>query len=157
MAKTLNLGLKGVLALSAVLLLAGGLTVYAAFDLTGTGQVVVTPPTITAKFVSGHIGNQACQVTNSGSGLSCPSVSVQAGNTTTLVFSIQNTGTQKINMGITVTPDNSTVLLINQDVGSPSILAPGSMGTYTYTLYCENVGDAGFAISVTPLALPVQA
>jgi archaellum component FlaG (FlaF/FlaG flagellin family) len=138
------------------MLLAGGLTAYGAFSLTGTGQVTVTPPVISAVFVSGQDGTRACQVANSGNSLSCPDVSVQVGNSTTLIFAIKNTGTQTIDLDIQVTPANSSVLDVSAVQSSPTILATGVTGYYTYVLYCLNTGNSGFTISATPQPLPPQ-
>jgi hypothetical protein len=143
-------------ALAAMLLGFGGLVAFGAFNLTGTGQVNVTAPLVSAAFVSGQVAGKTCTVSGSGNSLSCPSISLPAGNETTLTFSIKNTGSQKVNLDIQVVPVNATVLNITPGAGSGTVLAPDSIGTYAYTIYCLNVGNAAFTISVTPAPLPPQ-
>jgi hypothetical protein len=149
-------GIRFVLAVSAIMLLTGGIAAYASFDLVGTGQVSVTPPIVLAVFVSGQIGQQACSVSGGGASLSCPAVLVQQGGTETLTFSIKNTGTAEVALNILVIPDNSSVLSATPVSGSPTTLAVGNTGTYVYALLGLSSGNSGFTISVTPASLPPQ-
>jgi|GEM_PF-7076724 hypothetical protein len=159
MRRTVQIGLVLAIGLIAI----GSVAAVQEVILTATGTATVHNPTISAVFVSGNIGTPysfggapsqapavSCTVTNSGEGLSCPSVSMQTGDYAVFSTVVRNTGTALVNITLTITPANSAVLHI-VPVSAPNWIAAGDNQTYSFTLTAVSAGSSQFTVTVSAI------
>ncbi len=157
----LTLGIITLLALTSF----GVVYAVVGFTLTASSNITVSPPTVSANFISGSISNEAtpglgyvlphgfqgegCTVGSAGQALSCPSFSIQEGDYVVFTAVVQNTGTITAGITVTATPANSGVTSIVSDPSNPTFLTPGENGTYIFTITALQVGNSGFTVTLS--------
>ncbi len=137
--------------------LAGTAWAFASLNLTITVPVTATSVSTSSTSNAGQlssaviqaatIGGKACVISSDSQSAACPGTTIGVGSSESIVVTVRN-GAVSISFSIVAMSSNTNSWIVTQDSNNPTILAPGSFGTFQFTASAIAAGTATITISI---------